>query len=496
MNTLLKGVALFIAITCAVWVAVLWRWQATSRDMSTGDIVVYLGLLPLTLFAFALLLRWAWRGAQQRQAESAAPPAASAAPPAAADAEVARRHVTLQLLATHIACAAGASAAELSGAAKTGKPRPGLDPELRDDDGLAVFSARLPDLDLGASAPGVDAAIAATRAQRPEWAGLTPPDAVWRALAALHQPLTRSLAALAPWAARFASAPHAPAGSPPERRVRVLLGWPTAWSAFEQEVGRAFACALITEDAGAPVPASCFAISTLVGSGEDLLHHADRLLQTLAREGRDEPVLVAACHSGIGAEAVDALERTALLFSSGRRPKGRMPGEAAAALLLAGADWPAAPGADEPPQHLHRPAVLRRDKSADAPGRVSGDVLLQAMTEALAASRLGADSIQALACDADQHSGRGAEFHAAALQFAPHLDAAEDMCIVGTVTGAVDGVGALLVVAAAAERAKAIDAPCLAATLGDAFVRLALVALPGPPEPLKNAGAAPAATKA
>lgn len=105
MSSFIKGVALFVAITCAIWVAVLWRWEATSRDMNTPDIVVYLGLLPLTVFGLALLLRWAWRGAAQRQAASAAAAATASTGPGAAaapSADEARRHATMQLLAAHV----------------------------------------------------------------------------------------------------------------------------------------------------------------------------------------------------------------------------------------------------------------------------------------------------------------------------------------------------------------------------------------------------------
>ena len=503
MSNFFKGIALFVLISCGVWVAVLWRWEATSRDMNTRDIVVYLALLPLTVFGLALLLRWAWRGAAQRYGDAAAAAAATAAaaPAAAAasSADDARRYATMQVLAAPLLCAAGASAAELQAAAKEGAPRPALDPELRDADGLPVLTARIPGLDTGALAAPLEAPLASTRAQRPEWADLTPPEHMLRALAALQEPLLQALAALAPWGARFEPAPDTPRGQTPEpapeRHVRVLLGWPADWSAFEQALGLAFATDLIETTSGAPIPAACFMLTAHAGSGEELLLHADRLLQTLVREGHDDPLIVAACHSTIGEAAIDALERDGLLFASQKRPKGRMPGEAAAALVLADATWPAAPDADGPVPHLHRPAVLRRDKSVDAPGRVSSELVLQAMTQALAASRLGADAVAALVCDADLHSARGAEWHGGALALAPNLDTNEDMRLLGSVTGAVGAVSALLVVACAAERARAGEKPCLAATLGDAFARLALVALPGPPPPV-NASAASAAPAA
>jgi hypothetical protein len=71
--------------------------------------------------------------------------------------------------------------------------------------------------------------------------------------------------------------------------------------------------------------------------------------------------------------------------------------------------------------------------------------------------------------------------HGATLGLLPQLDAAEDLRLLATVTGAVDAVGPLLVIACAAETARSNDQACLAATFGDALARLALVVRPGPP---------------
>jgi len=315
-----------------------------------------------------------------------------------------------------------------------------------------------------------------------------PRDHVRRALAALQEPLLQGVSALVPWAARFAEkADHAR-----EHRICVVIGLPADWTPFEREFGRAFATTAVATAEPSALPAACFEVTLQVCSGEELLLHADRLLQTLAREQRNDPLIVAACDSSIGTEAIDALERDGLLFSSSKRPKGRVPGEAASALVLAGADWPQAPDTETPMPHLHRPSLLRRDKSVDASGRVGADIVSQAMTQALAASDLLSEAICSLACDADQHTARGAELHGGALDQLPHLDSAEDMRLIGTVTGAVGAVSALLVVACAAECAKASGKPCLAVTVGDPFARLALVVLPGRPAPAGDAIAAPA----
>lgn len=495
MTRFFKGLALFALITCGVWVAVLWHWQSTSRDIGTRDIVTYLGALPLTLFGLALLTRWAWLGIAEKQAQRSAAEAAGAtgAEPAAPTTDDAARHVTVKLLAAHLVCAGGSSASDLQSAARDGAPRPALDAELRDEDGLPIVSARIAGLDVPAMTTLLEPLLAAMRARRPDWSALAPDDHVVRALAALEGPLAAAVDALLPWSARFVAEPVAGSvGSAAERqiesesRVRVLLGWPGDWSAFEQELGRTYAADCLASNGGSMIPARCFVITAHAGMGDDLLLHADRLLQTLAREGRDEPVIVAACQSAISEAAVEAMERAGTLYGP-KRPKGQMPGEAAAALVLAGVAWPAAPDttadAAAPLPHLHRPTLLRRDKSVDAAGRISSEVIGQAVVQALATGRITADALAGLVCDADLHTPRAAEFYGASVDLLPALDSTEDMRLLGTIVGAVGVVGPLLVVACAAERAVAAEKPQLALTLGDAFARLALVVLPAAPPP-------------
>jgi hypothetical protein len=506
VSNFVKGAALLVLISCAVWVAVLWRWEATSHDMNTSDIVVYLALLPLTVFVLALLLRWAWQSAARRQAALAASGAAAASTGAAASqpadggGDDERRHATVQLLAAHLVCAAGESAAELQAAAQTGAPRPALDSAFTDDDGLPVLTARIKALDTSAAGELdalLEAPLAAVRAKRPEWAALEAPGHVRRALSALEQALQQAVAALAPWAERFQPAQppsNTPRDQAPARQVRLLLGWPTDWTAFEQALGLAFAADRVKATGDVPIAQACFVFTSLAGSGEALLAHADRLLQTMTREGHQEPLIVAACHSTLSDSAIEALERGGQLFTASKRPKGRMPGEAAAALVLADSAWPRSPDADGSVAHLHRPAVQTRDKSVDAPGRVTSDVLSQAITQALMAARLGGNAVAAITCDADQHSARSGEFHGGAMALGAELDTEQDMRVLGTVTGAVGAVSALLVVACAAELAKAADKPCLAVTLGDPFARLALVALPGPPTSVEASAAKSATT--
>jgi len=492
MSKFLAGALAFVLITAVIWVSVLWHWESTRHDMSVSDIAIYLAVLPLTCFALALALRWAWRGAGKRHAAAAAAQAAAAAAPAggaagSADAATddARRHATTLLLGAWLCSAAGSSPEDLMDAAKAGEPRPALDAELRDDEGMPLMAARIPDLDTGELEEAAQPLVGAVVAQQSEWRGMAPGAQVWRALAALQAPLVSAVDAIQPWSDRFAPPEAAPGTHPngprpPVRLVRLLVGLPEAWHAFERGVAQAWITQLVAEHSKEVAPAS-FRTEIVATSGPELVLKADQLLQALARESRDDLLLLAACHSDLSEVAVAALDNARRLFTTSANPKGVMPGEAAAALLLAQPGWPPAPHDEAPFAHLHRPAVLRRDKSIEAPGKVSSDLVLHGCTQAFTASQIDAAQVKALVCDADQHTARSTELFGATLALLPELDPSEDMRVLGTVTGHTGAASTLAVIAAAAAQAMSLEAPCAAVSLADPFFRLALIARPDAP---------------
>lgn len=507
MRLLFKGLGLFVLIACLVWLGVLWHWQSSRHEMSTEDIVLYLGMLPLGLFGFVLLARWAWQSAAARADHRAAQAqAATGVAELAAEAPVpadAARHATCQVLAATLSCAAAASARELLQAAQAGKPRPGLDRSLRRADGLPAITARVASADEVDIAEALAAAFTRLRLRRPEFAGREPGERLQRALGLLGPVLAEALAALSPWAVqlggRAAEPAEAGAGGPAAtdtrsqviahatRRapampdppvVRVLVAWPEGTDEFGRELARQWLADTLRGLGEGTVADERWRVhAQAVGSGPELLLEADRLLQEQRRQGRVDLLLVTACHSDLDSHTVLRLDDAQALFGTAT-PRGRVPGEAAAALVLADAGWPADPLADHPPTHLHRPAVGQRSKSIDAPGRTSSDVVVQLLRHALAAARLEATQAPALATDADQHTLRGPELFGATLAELPHLDAAEDLRLAGPLCGHLGPCGALASVAMAVQHAADTGQPCVALSVGDPVWRAAAVARP------------------
>jgi hypothetical protein len=350
MTRFFKTLGLLVAVACCVWVSVLWRWQVTQRDMSERDIAVYLVALPLTLFALVLLGRWAWQGASAsaHAGEQAAGPAA-AVPDARPASDAAERLASLQLLASHLHCAAGTTAASVCAALEEGKPRPDLDPELRDDDGLPLLTARIRDLE--PEALQLDVIEAALQAEQPAMAQHTLRPEVCRALAALQAPLDACLGALRPWRAQL-GLDDKPPDQVSTSTLRLVMLWPPQWSAYEAAVARRWLLSVVRETA-VVAPARLFE-TALPGDGGWL--EIERLAHGLEREGRTDLVLVTACHSALGPDSVRRLRSEGRLFTS-RTSRSPIAGEAAAALVLAPPTWPADADAEMAPVRLHRAAT-------------------------------------------------------------------------------------------------------------------------------------------
>jgi hypothetical protein len=159
-------------------------------------------------------------------------------------------------------------------------------------------------------------------------------------------------------------------------------------------------------------------------------------------------------------------------------PGGCMPGEAAATVLIASAAWSASEDSAIAPVLLHRPAVGLRNKPVEAAGKVDAQVLGQVVGHAAAAARLELSQIAALVCDADQHSPRATELYGVSIGDLPQLDPLEDMRVLGKVTGHVGAASCLMVVACAAESARALGKPVLAIGMASSRTRLALIVQP------------------
>lgn len=488
MSKFFRGLAFLVAVCCLTWVGVLWWWQRAGHSAEVSDLVLYLGLLPLALAALLLGGRWLWRRAAQTSA-----PAAGAAADGSGAASVQsdnhdeqERHAVTPLVLASAFSVTGDQPADLLEAAAEGKPLPQPDAQLSNQDGLPVLCVRIADkqLDMDAVEAACKSAMAVTREQVEGGRHADEPgEHVLRALAAL----SRVLEPHRDWLAtlhqrRMDSADPAWQRLPPSQRpappvLQVLLGCPSHWSGFEQALLQAWTrLCLAGEDPGLE-GAYDLALTVETGGGETLWLKADRIVHGHGQI-RPDWLLVAACDSDLSAERVDALATAQDLYDATHRPGGAMPGEGAAAVLLARPGWVPPDDMDLEPVLLHRPALLQRDKPVHAAGRVSHRELAEATSQALLAAQVEPDQVGMLVGDADLHSHRGAELFGLAVDHLAHLDPAEDMRLLGRVTGRTGAASSLLLLAASAAAARSLKKPVLALSSGDARMRMALVLKP------------------
>ncbi len=449
MTKVLKAGALWLAITIIVWLITIWHWQNNAHDASTGEIVGQLFVLPVALTAFLLLVLW---GVKRLRAQAAAPvvPATKAAEGAPTVAAVhvvsdeAQRALSAWVLAEAVTLAAGNDAGAAWAGLQSHTVRPELDSELQDVDGLPIFTSRVADLEVR---DWLDA-----HAELMQEPALSEP--VLRGLALLEAPLHQMLdavSALVPSGVMTAAsgaerstgegasgaamkahlsgvaAPvnkaqvQARSALAPQLTVRLLL--PAQWAASEREAAVEWVrsqCGALLDWAEAHQAKGLRWLTEAVERPEGFWDEVDRQIVQWSRDPRPELLLILAVDSAVNEPSVERMQAVGELFTSSHQT-GRVPGEAAAGLLLANEHWPLQAEPEVPPVRMWRPVRATRDKSADAAGRVGAAVLGAALQQALALNQADKDRLLVVS-DADHRASRTAELFEALQEVVPGVD--------------------------------------------------------------------------
>lgn len=437
MARVLKKGLLILALFAVVWLAVIIWWQE-SRTLPTGvDIGLYLFALPLAMLA-AL-----WLGVRAVRAARAPKPEPAAAPQAAAEAPA--RAVELHVIAVAARASAGDDAASILQALAEQK-RPELDPELKTQQGFPVFAARVPGLD--------DMALYATAQERG-----APPDALAIATLRVTALLTDIASTLTRQAHRHVTELDVPARDEDWPLLRFELLLPADWpEAARQRVRtEVLAAARVWPDAR---------VSATEHLARDAIA-ADLLLRELASIPDTPPQwrVVLAGDGYVDAERVAQWDAETTLLTHAN-PHGRVPGEAAAGLLLGPAD------ADAQVRVALSP-VLHRQKPADARGAQAEAAFSDLARDLLERADVPADSVIQIVSDADHRGSRPLEPLGVASQLFTHMDAAKDCQSVGATCGHTGAAASLLTLAVAADACEQFDQAVLTLTLQDPALRCA-----------------------
>jgi hypothetical protein len=450
----LGATAVSIAVFAGCWTASVVYWRSAG-DTPSG---MAIGQLLLGLPAAILLALWLGKKALQARAGAATP-----AGQHAAAAEPGRQHAPLPaIVAGALRLRGGDSPEELADALHANSAQCELDYELTDDAGYPVMSGRVESCDPASarelmSAWLVQHGTAAPELSDEQWRALSMAGAVVAELTthALMHPLLPGFLDAAPDDRAAIALPvlylkaALPVYWPPAHReaaTRWLLhlmaeqGWPAQ---------RLLPAASADEDSGAG-----FALADAVAGGPGL-------------------ALLVACESFIGDDTVFDWSQRGILFS-GRNPRGQVPGEGAAGLLLADAAQ-AALLAPDGYATLQAARGGQRAASADARGNINSELLAGLCKEALQESEAEPAAIAAICADADLRPSRTGELMGMASMLLPELDLGSQMISVGACCGSAGAVGPLAALALAHHTALAEDGPVLCVSNSDSLYRCALV---------------------
>jgi len=489
-----KILALLLVITALVWLTTMWRWQSTQRDPSGTDLVLHLAVLPVVLTAGLVLAVWGVTRLRSYAVAPIVPAPVAAAPPAAPAVSAAgERGISFRVLASDVLVRAGSQWDGARTSIAEGECKPELDPQIKDDDGVAVFTAPMPDLSTDTLADALlELTLPLAQAKPQEWVGHETPLQVLRALALLNLGMAASQEAIESQWPVLSAAPLAhrnkPAALPPSVSIRV--GIPARWSPQSQQLATAWLQQrfdpFIEAGLAAAGQSRAMAQSTRpvvqlhvhpVDSADAFWLLMEQQLMHWQRDKEAGLLWVMATDSLVSEGEVAAMAAAQELFS-GANQRGRVPGEGAAGLLLASEAWPAATGIEAPAVRLHRANLLRRDKSADASGRVGAQVMQKTAADALQACACEPPQVAYLTTDADHRGSRTSEVYETLQELLPHLDPSDHTLRLGAGCGDLGVARLLACVALSARQVQETEKPALVLGAFPAFERFAVLVTP------------------
>ena len=459
MRSWIKPTLLVMLLLALCWAGTVAYWRTTNHLPSSSDLVIYLLVLPVLLLS-ALLLGRGLVGligpapALAFAAPGAAPGQASA--PATLDAQ----HVPpLAILACALRSPHGASPAELAAALAANTARADLDPELVNEDGFPVMTARHGD-------PGDEAVQDEVR----EWLAEQGMGEVrfepeqWRALA-LGSSVVEQLCAQA------ASSLLLPDAVPPTLHLLPLL--PQEWH-MEARSAAGMWLRHKAVSVGWPDGKLALAAELPMATASPVDAMARLAIHGAATEA---PVLalIIACASHVGDDSISTWSGKGVLFSA-KRPQGLVPGEGAAGLLLL--DQEQAARIDSASPMLHMVNDARRHNSADEAKRADADLLAVLADKLLLNAKSGALDVAMLVADTGHRTSRVLELMGLAGKTLPELDKATDVVSLGPGCGTCGAVPFMTALAMASHYALERSAPVLCISNEDPYRRSAVLVRP------------------
>lgn len=404
-----------------VWLAVIYSWTANNRIPNASDVAFYFVAAPIAVLIAVWMASKAWGVATSKPSpDTKAVSSVNTVDSNHADARTAEqeRVLSLGLLATAIRLTHGASAEELTSKFAANELSLNLDPDFADANGFPVLTGRVAELDEAVQLEALSEFSKAHNKTNLDWSSeqlraISLGSAVLIDLAqqTLNHPQLEAYIA-APVHLRDAM-------SLPSLQLVALL--PESWEIETRGRALDWFCYLIQQQ-GWPAEKISVRLERQNVKSRAILA-LDRLMLDAFRLSQACFGIVLACESHISESSIERWEDAGILFK-GQNMSGSIPSEGAAGLLVADAAQTQLMAGDTNVK-LHRALLGQRDKSADASGQISDQLLVSMAQDALTIALLAADDIKLICSDADHRLSRSTELLGMGYKLFPELDSTQ-----------------------------------------------------------------------
>lgn len=438
-----KRLILAGCLVVAVWVMVILYWRAGTHMPSKSDVAKYLILLPLMLLTFIFLI---WRMSQRLGMSGISSPASIVPVNVSVDEnrEPAQAVIpsALAMVASSIITRYGPTIEDMIAGLGSAQADFELDPQLTDRNGYPILSGRIAELN-----------AADLFSQYRRWMtihGMLVEDWISedaRAIALAYQvctELSQTLLTRFPFIKSTSDAEAIPQAHIWPLLCLVFVS-PERWSVSQKNSIMHWFAEVINQE-GWPVERLVIYPLDELGTADPLA-----LINQLNIEGNRscaaDYYLLIASQSFIGEDSVVAAQAGHQVYPGQRT---RIPGEAAAGLVLT-TGREADKASPDSAVYVHLSAWRQRDKTADDVRRISPEMLIETIRDALEFAGTSAEQIVGITADTDARANRIGELYEAMQEIAPEMEMAIDCFKAGNGCGDIGAVASLAALLAASQ---------------------------------------------
>ncbi|HEY3300067.1 MAG TPA: hypothetical protein VGJ90_04770 [Methylophilaceae bacterium] len=463
-----------VVITLSIWALAIFYWKVTYHNPSNSDVVSFLIVAPLALLLFVFVVNSASSYMlRPKVGSSVVAEIEERGGKVKLESEVATsRDWVLSAAFGQLVTLHGESVADLAAAMTKKETKFALDSELMDTEGFPLMSARITDLD-----------IAGTFDAFSEWMGeqklvdesvvnwLVEDKRTIHLAYTVFSALIRTLLSQDHVAELLANHLNDHKNTLPN--IYLVNSVPEHWSPKQKALLSSW---LSDEISRQGWPEACVLSIPLMLEGLNAWEILDGINVQIHQSDKLGIYVVTSAQSYLGERTFAEYEANGKLLTN-QNKNGSVYGEASAGLLVID-DRLAVNFEGNTVVQLHRAAMLRRDKSADATGKIGPDLLLDVIKDALAVSAVDAAAIKVVAADTDARVSRVTEFFSAINMALPEVDAEQGCLKLQERCGMVGVAAGLASLVYAMDKVATDQTPALWVSNTDSFNRCALVVSP------------------